>query len=359
MRRHSLTLAALFAALVASGGCADPDPSGPLTLDVWYGDSQRVGHLGDAQADFNLLGETNARRLEYSLNGGPAIDLTVPTGTFGYRRLGGPGHFNADIPLVALRDGANEVLLTAKKRDGTRVQEKVILKRAHGRAPLPYAIDWEVAGSPQAVGQCVDGHWTIEPNGLRSAFPAYDRLFLIGDKTWRDYEVSTTFTVHRVAGETGPHSGGNGLGVVFRFTGHSVGGPLAFPDAQPRWGYLPFGAITWLRWRKGAPEEPPTFQFYRGDRNELQDFESLPFAVERTYSLVASCATLADSADGEGVTRYRLQIWEASTSEPEVRAFEVIQTSRDALRTGGFAFVAHHVDVTFGNVTVSALGAQR
>ena len=37
-------------------------------------------------------------------------------------------------------------------------------------------------------------------------------------------------------------------------------------------------------------------------------------------------------------------------------SFQVTQESSLALRTGGVALVAHHVDATFGDVTITALG---
>ncbi|MEZ6016788.1 MAG: hypothetical protein R3F49_16845 [Planctomycetota bacterium] len=342
-----------IALAVGMTGCGPPDP--PLALDVWYGAEQRVGHLGDGQSDFNLLGETTSRQLTYSLNDGPEVALTVSRDPFGFRRLGGPGHFNADIPVAALTPGTNRVRLRAEHEDGSELVQEVRLERTTGTSPLPYSIDWSTVSNPQDVGWCVDGRWTIEGDSLRSSEPAYDRVYAIGDRTWRDYEVQTTFTIHRVAATTAPFSGGNAFGVVFRFNGHCVGGPLDFPEAQPKWGYLPFGAITWLRWKKGAPHEPPQFQFYRGDRNELENYATLEFQTDQRYHLIASCVTLPDSPAGEGVTRYRLKVWPEGAPEPEAPAYEVTQVSQDAHRQGGLALVAHHVDVSVGAIEVRSI----
>ena len=347
MMRSLLTLTLLTLA------ACDARPEPPLALDLWYGEAQRVGHLGAGQADYNLLGETTARRLEYSLNGGAPVRLTVSHEPFGFRRLGGPGHFNADIPLAQLKPGWNEVLLRSRHKDGSTLERRVALERVAGRTPLPLQLDWATIERPNDVGWCVDGLWTIADGQLQSAFPAYDRLFVIGDETWSDYEVRTSVTVDAVAAETGPFSGGNGLGVVFRFQGHIVGGPLKFPRAQPKWGYLPFGAITWLRWKKGAPEGAPTLQFYRGDRNELHDHGTFPWKMGTDFHLMAACRTEAPAADGTPRTRYRFKVWPVGSPEPASDGFDVVQESKDALRTGGFALVAHHVAVRFGNVTVS------
>ena len=343
----------LFALLLLLLAACDSQPEPPLALDVWYGEAQRVGHLGGGQADYNLLGETTARRLEYELNGGRSVRLTVSHEPFGFRRLGGPGHFNADIPLTALRPGLNEVLLRARHRDGSTLERRIALERVEGRTPLPLTLDWANIQRPNDVGHCVDGLWTIADGRLQSAFPAYDRLFVIGDETWTDYEVQTTVIVDAVAQETGPYSGGNGLGIVFRFCGHIVGGPLKFPEAQPKWGYLPFGAITWLRWKKGSPALAPSLQFYRGDRNELHDHGPYPFVAGEEFHVRASCRTEPPAADGTPRTRYRFKVWPMDAPEPAADGFDVVQESREALRSGGFALVAHHVSVRFGQVTVS------
>lgn len=352
MSRLPLTLTALVASLTVPA-CGPADP--PLQLSLYYGEAQRVGHVGDGQRDYNLLGETSARRLSYSLNGAPPVRVSVSHEPFGFRRLGGPGHFNVDLPLAALRDGTNEVLLAARHPDGSQLEQRVTLERVRGSCPLPLHLDWASVRSPEDAGWCVDGRWTVEDGALRSAYPAYDRLFAVGDTSWRDYEVRARMLVDEVAAATGPVSGGNGLGFVFRFQGHVVGGPLEFPDAQPKWGYLPFGAITWLRWRKGAPEDDPTFQFYRGDRNELHDHGHLEFATGTWFEMLASCETLPDRPDGTGRTCYRLKVWRADLPEPEAQAFEVVQESQDALRQGGVALVAHHVSVRVGALTVTPL----
>ena len=36
---------------------------GEPNIEIWHGTSQRVGHLGDAQDDFNLMGVANEARL--------------------------------------------------------------------------------------------------------------------------------------------------------------------------------------------------------------------------------------------------------------------------------------------------------
>jgi hypothetical protein len=326
-------------------------------LEIWHGHQQRTGHLGIAQPDFNLMGSVGEPEkllsLQYALNDSTPVELNFR----GYRRLAMDGHFNADIPIASLQSGPNTIELEGRFVDGVVARQVVMLTRLTGASPLPLRIDWSTTADPQDVGQYVDGQWRLGEQGLRTAHMGYDRLFLIGDTTWQDYQITTEITVHEVAPDTGPLSGGNGLGVVLRFAGHVVGGPRRFPIAQPKWGYQPFGGMAWLRWQRGAPAAPPALQFMRGDVNENTDYGLVEVRAGERYVLKALCQTLPDDSEGRGVTRYAFKLWHAAAEEPRSWDWEHVQASRDALRRGGVALVAHHIDASFGNISVLPLQA--
>jgi hypothetical protein len=356
------TLALGLAAIAALGLLGLGDIAGRLSpagaaasrIEIWHGTQQKVGHLGRSQADFNLMGRVeepqNLLSLQYSLNQAIPIELNFRA----YRRVALDGHFNADIPIAALVPGANTIEIEARFADGGVGRQAVTVERLFGASPLPLDIDWSTVSDPQDVGQYVDGHWRVGEYGLRPAQVGYDRLFLIGDETWRDYQVTAMVTVHEVAPDTGPFSGGNGLGFVMRFTGHVVGGPHRFPIAQPKWGYQPTGAIAWLRWQRGS-EGRAFRQFLRGDSNEKSNYGKAAVRAGETYVLKALCQSLPDDAEGRGVTRYAFKVWPAAAAEPLDWDWEHVQASRDALRRGGVALVAHHVDASFGAISVIPL----
>ena len=354
MKRHLLKGRATAALLVAVNGlvlvgCGEPDR--PASIEIWHGAEQSIGHLGDAQDDFNLMGVVNGNGFSYSVNGGASVPLSVSFDPFGFRRRGAAGHFNADIPIASLLPGENLIEVIAQGADANAVGSVKLHRKEEGASPLPLTIDWSQTQHPQEAGQMVDGRWIIEDTGLRSEMPLYDRVFLMGNRTWVDYRITTSVTVHAVPGETGPKSGGSGLGFIMRFAGHSIS-PPRFPDAQPKWGYQPFGAICWLRWTKGAPDVDPTRQFYRGDRDEFQDGGPLSgFGLGKTYGMTAECVT---SPADPNTTTYRLRIWPAERDEPKGWDYQIEQASDSALGAGGVALVAHHVDVTFGDVSVQA-----
>ncbi len=321
--------------------------------------SRGWGHLGEAQGDFNLLGDvenpSSLTSLACSINGFfPEWHLQVGgnPGSYGDgRRLARSGHFNADIPLEVLRPGENVITLTATYRDEAPFILTASVQLETGAYPLPALIDWSRVDRVQDAGQCVDGNWGIQDDGLRTLHSGYDRVFLIGERNWQDYEIDVGVTVHRVDDETGPYSGGNGLGILNRFQGHVVGGPRNFPPNQPKWGYQPFGSITWLRWMNGSAQAPDV-QFYRGDGDGMLDHEPFDAVVNTTYHLKARSTTLPDTRSGEGCTLYQFKVWEQDGEEPDGWHFEETQVSTTALRKGGVVLLAHHVDATFGNVVI-------
>lgn len=323
-------------------------------ITVWHGEVQRVGHLGDAQDDFNVMGHIGdweaVDRLFWSVNGRGGSPMQFRA----YRRLVEDGDFNADIPIAWLRPGVNTVKITASMKDGSTAETSILVHKLKGNSTLPFIVDWDKVSDPQEIGQYVDGRWKRSEKGLRTAQVGYDRLFLLGERTWRDYEIRTSITLHQVTTETSPISGGNGVGIIWRFSGHVVGGPRHFPAAQPKWGYQPFGAIGWLRW-PGDRKTLPYLQFYPGCHDQVTNYGRFPYEREKTYHLRLRCETLPDSPEGEGVSRYCFKIWPEEGEEPNDWTWEHVQTSRHALRRGGPALVAHHVDATFGDITVTSV----
>jgi hypothetical protein len=109
-----LALPAALAALLPLVHAAGEKPF----LEVWHGDMQRVGHLGDAQDDFNLMGRVGPWRevdtLEWRTG---SRQYGTPVSFRAFRRLVSDGDFNVDVPIGILRPGENVVKLTARFRD--------------------------------------------------------------------------------------------------------------------------------------------------------------------------------------------------------------------------------------------------
>ena len=170
-----------------------PAVATPPSIDVWYGQNQTFGAIGQPQTWVNVLGNVSdpvgLPSLSYTLNGGPSQPLSVgPDAT----RLPSPGDFNVEMPYTSLKPGSNTVIITAvDSSEGLQSQSAVNVQYDSGNTwPLPYSINWSQAGGNiNSVAQVVDGNWTIEPDGtVRTLEVGYDRLIAIGDAaTWKDY----------------------------------------------------------------------------------------------------------------------------------------------------------------------------
>jgi len=205
---------------------------------------------------------------------------------------------------------------------------------------LPYTLDW---GSNAADAQVVDGKWSFSAAGARSIAPGYDRLIAVGDRAWTDYEVRVPVTVHSVDKANGYPFPSNGpvVGLGLRWQGHTQVGA-----EQPRMGFFPAGAYAWYRWRPNGTE-----------RFEM-DTQNIPYTdrvtnptqiqVGTEYMMVMRVTT---QATGHG--RYQFRMWPAD--QPEPTTWTVQNDAVMDLDSGSVLLIAHHVDATFGDVTINPL----
>lgn len=189
--------------------------------------------------------------------------------------------------------------------------------------------------------QVTDGKWKLTDSGLRCVERYYDRAFALGDASWRDYEVETTVTVHAL---TSPNSGPNTTGVThaavaLRWPGHDPDG------AQPTVKWHPLGATGEFRF--GGDLQQCRWRIFDGQRRfhrELERRRQLQF--ERPYSMKHRVETLAD-----GASRYSTKLWPAGENEPPQWDFQRTEHDDD-VPTGSALLLAHHSEVTFGDIHV-------
>jgi hypothetical protein len=309
-----------------------PDGEAPV-IDVWYGDVQSFGAIGTAQNYVNVLGNVSdpdgVASLTYSLNGDPSAPLSIGPD---FRRLEKPGDFNIDIHISSLVDGVNEVVIRAVDGVGNVATRSVQLDYTAGSVwPLPYSIDWSTVSEIGDAAQVVDGKWALTPSGLRTAEPGYDRLVAIGDVTWQSYEVTVPITVHEFdeAG-AGPYSDLPVIGVLMRWQGHTDD-PLG---GQPLAGYRPNGNIGFVR----------DGQLTWYDPSGAQTPLAMQLDVEYTFKL-----RVVRNVDG--TSTYSMKVWRSADSEPGAWQSTVSEGPSD-LQSGSLLLLAHHVDATFGDVSV-------
>ena len=310
-------------------------------IDVWYGSEQSFGQNGTPQRWINILGNVSdpdgIHSLTYSLNGGQELPLSIGSDL---HRLVETGDFNVDIFRTALTSGENELVLHAV--DTLDHQETVTVTINYTDDTVwsdQYEIDWSIIPTVEDAVEIVDGLWEINNGAVRTITPGYNRLLSIGDIAWTDYEVVVPITAHDMH-FTGGDDGTPGLGLLLRWTGHT---DISYPDWQPRTGGLPFGAIAWYHW------DTPDTGFLRLEGtidNSINIPSALPL-LDIVYMYKVRVETLNNSE-----SLYRFKMWRKGQPEP---ATWDLSNEIQGLPNGSLLLLAHQVDASFGNVTVTQL----
>ncbi|MEZ4620979.1 MAG: hypothetical protein R2867_36510 [Caldilineaceae bacterium] len=184
----------------------------------------------------------------------------------------------------------------------------------------------------------------MENGTLRPLVFDYDRLVALGDQQWTSYEVSVPVTIHAIdAGGFGAPSNGPGIGMIMRWPGHYEDDP----GEQPRTGWRELGGLSWFRWGKDSNNAIIVAQQLLGHRGrKLATNENRVPAFNVPYIFKMSIQPVANKGD-----LYRFKVWEAATPEP--LAWDMVANNLDTEPTqGSLVLLAHHVDATFGTVTV-------
>ena len=327
----------------------------PLSISLWHDPINVVGHHGDVQNDYNVQGHISGPHCLISafwrLNGGPKRNLR----TLVFRRIAKNGDFNADVPINDLLIGDNQIVIEAFDGYGNHAKATTIIRRVYrGEYPLPVHIRWSEVKNLTDVGQCTDGRWTYSARGLQNTQIGYDRIFLIGNSTWRDYEASCLITINNIPRKTGPQSGKvHHVGFCMRWHGHSKRNDWS--SNQPKCGLHPRGGIVWITLRNGRFQR----EFYPGTSEKHHTYRSVDIKLGKPFMLKGRCKTETDWENGSVFTTYSLKTWDPSEPEPRNWDFEVVESSKEALLSGGLALVAHEADVTFGDIIINPLSIEQ
>lgn len=284
--------------------------------------------------------------LSYTLNGGAAQKLNMGVDL---RRLSRPGGFNAEIERKDLRAGENLVVFEAKpKARGPAIKRTVRVRYAAGRtAPLPCTIKWSDARRIDHVAEIMDGQWKLTAEGVRTLDPYYDRVIAIGDTSWTDYEAVTSVIFHKfladvIAPKGPPFSNHGHASVLLRWQGHPDDGN------QPRMKWHPCGGLA--MWRPDAGASGSEWVWQGGESGIIaREGKKRPLEPGRRYSIRARVETLAGPK-----TRCSVKGWAAGQPEPKEWDLVAIDGAQD-VPSGSLVLVAHHSDVTFGDVEVRSL----
>lgn len=321
-------------------------------INVWYGTTQKFGNIGEPQLEINVLGSviTPSGRISatYALNGGAAQLLNIGPDK---RRLGRAGDFNVEINYSDLISGLNTIVVTATDNLLTTTAQSVTVTYTPSNSwPINYVANWSAAaGDIQTVAQVVDGLWGLNGATVRPIILDYDRLIAVGDVAWTDYEVVVPVTIHAIdeAGFRFP-SNGPGIGLLLKWQGH-----FNENGEQPDIGWKNFGALGWYRWFKEINNGPTLAGMqmlgYRGNQIAINPTEVASFGTNYLMKMSVQSVT------GQPAY-YRFKTWLANQPEPAVWDMEAPGLKDEPL-TGSLLLVAHHVDATFGNVTVRPIAS--
>jgi hypothetical protein len=333
----------LLASIIGITQCASPESS-PLEIEVWYGKEQYFGQRGMPQQWVNVLGnvqpDTAIQSLSYSLNGFPAKSLSL--GEDG-RRLANPGDFNIDLHVDSLRQGKNEVVITATDSAGTQISETVSVYLDSGNKwPMPYAVDWDTVQQISDVVQIVDGKWELVDGGVKTTEPYYDRVLAFGDTSWQDYEVTTSVIFHdfTVPRPGPPTFNVSHAAIATRWPGHDI------DDNQPMVKWFPLGATAEFRLTDNL--DSCRWRVFDGEHLYVEDTSKIrTINLGTKYHMKHRVFTINDS-----LTRYQVKLWEDGQSEPTSWDLVANEHSAENISSGSALLLAHNTDVTFGPFSV-------
>ena len=318
---------------------------GGSLVNFWYGLTQSFGFIGQPQRWVNVLGNVSdvdgIALASFKLNDGPDEFLQIGKDD---RRLANAGDFNVEIAATRLLRGLNTLTITFTDLFGNTTTSRVDIAAEQGRTwPLPYNIEWDKVSNISDVAQVVDGKWKLENGELRTVEVGYDRLIAIGDIGWTDYEITVPITPHSKddAGYAFPSSG-PAIGLLLRWPGHNK-----VDNRQPTWGYSPLGALGWYRFQTNG-----TNKLVLSDGNGLNDVSGPPtFQLQFGTTYVFKMRVQTVSSGANPGQRYTLSVWEQGQPEQSGATISSLQPLA-AQQTGSALLVAHHVDASFGDVSV-------
>ena len=310
-------------------------------IDIWYGDSQSFGDLGNPQRWINVLGQVQdpdgVNELSFSLNGGEPRGLSF----LSYRRLAEPGDFNVEIDYMELSPGANTIRIRAVDALGVEAVKTVSVDYSAGIVwPLGYQVDWSSTLEISNVAQVVDGRWSIVDGELRNDLERYDRTVAIGDIAWTDYEVTVPVTIHRISQDGfGGNAGVPGVGVNLKWPGHTD-----WTGDQPTHGWNPSGAGGFVSFDRDG----------NGSLNLGGEGVSDSDPLDRVIALgITYIWKLRVETQQDGSVLYQMKLWSEGSLEPA--NWELAVTKQNDVPGGSVLLIAHFTDVSFGNVVIEPL----
>ncbi|MGK7393929.1 MAG: hypothetical protein ACNS62_05135 [Candidatus Cyclobacteriaceae bacterium M3_2C_046] len=320
-------------------------PNDSPGIKIWYGLEQNFGRPGNAQRQINVLGNIedagSNTSVYYQLN----HDTTRNFLTLGsdLHRLAQPGDFNIDIDRDLLFSGKNRLTVFLLENDQVRDKKEIIINYDKDQNwPLPYEVDWRQTDNIFSVVQVIDGHWELSDAGIRTIDKYYDRMIAVGDHNWRNYEVYTTVVFHDYTSPApGPPTYNvTHVAIATRWPGHDL------DSLQPDRKWYPLGATSEFRITDNY--DSCRWRIFDGENfyEEQPQADYRQIEPEQVYHLKHRVVDQSDST-----TLYSVKLWYDQQPEPAEWDFQALEINRQR-ESGSACLIAHHTDVTFGNLKV-------
>lgn len=321
------------------------------TITIWHDDTPAFGQLGVPQTFVNVIGNVSdpdgVAQVEYRLRSGAWVAMGLGPDP---RRLSNAGDINIDLAVANLNSGNNKLEIRVTDSTGDRTTRTLQVNWTPNRTwALPTTISW--SGDLAAKAQPVDGHWRTSGGRLTNIDVEYDRIVVVGDQSWTDYEVEVPVSIGAISPNANESpSNGPGVGIALRWQGHTN---TVVPNSQPLVGFLPdgsnnpsFGAI--LFWRDERMRLP-AFEMY--------DEQNGVMALDRSVTMLQGTDYIFKAqVEGFAPVKYRWKVWKASDPEPTGWMIEQDSTGfATDPRSGSIALIAPELVASFGTVTVRPL----
>jgi hypothetical protein len=149
--------------------------------------------------------------------------------------------------------------------------------------------------------------------------------------------VTVPVTVDAIGpGAGGPNSGPALIGLSLHWQGHT-----RLNDEQPARHWYPAGALAWYRFYG----DDPRFELRGNDDQPIVKHNNLDIELGATYVFKARSETV------DGGVRYSFKAWRQGDAEPSEWQLVIVEDAGPA--SGAIALIAHQVDASFGDVTVT------
>jgi LmbE family N-acetylglucosaminyl deacetylase/regulation of enolase protein 1 (concanavalin A-like superfamily) len=209
--------------------------------------------------------------------------------------------------------------------------------------PKSYTAQWTSNASIAQESQILEGQWRYEGDGVRPLTTGFDRALILGDMNWTDFDMAAPFTIHSF-NPTTPQ--GSAVGLATGWQGHNAWG-------QPRNGH-PGGGLCLY-----AKQADDTFKLQLGYSPGPVD-DTIVTTKEMSLASEVRYMMRFRQQDGfqAGSTRYSCKVWRADQAEPS--AWDLQYDIPDwpgvpGQRPGSAVLLAHEVDATFGDTTITPL----